>query len=238
MTTANFQINNYVLLKILKMFKEVNNEVTIIFSKDVEIRAMDKPHCQFFFAKMNNQALRNVSIKEDFEIFFDSEKLRLASEKSTASEISLIFSDLSIVFKEESPSGSVFNLKVYSDSNFKFQGPKFQEPKRITINSTHLLEGIKKLSIISHLIDIANKDNKVIFRSQDILYGEGNFAIGESDNFSSNSQYFNLSSLKNILENVPENTVITLEIDKQKFLRLTFSFAHVSFTLYIAPSLE
>jgi len=238
MATANLKINNYILSKILKMFRDINMEVRFHFTNEIQIKAMDESRCHFLLAKMNKNAYKEYKKSEDFEILFNLEIFKQVSEKSTVSEISLAFSDTDIKFKEEAPRGSLFTLKVYSGNQFVFHEPKFQSYKQINTDSTQLLEGMKKLSIISIFFDIQNKDNKILFHSQDAVYGEGVFLIGIEEGFSSDTHYYRLSPLKNILENVPDKTPMLIEIDKQSTLKLTFNFSNVLFTMFIAASIE
>ena len=114
--------------------------------------------------------------------------------------------------------------------------PKFQVKNAVNSNSTQILDGLKKLSIISEFFDIRNKEDKVFFHSQEAAYGEGVFAVGMAKGFSSDTDFYRISPLKDILEIVPDKTTVIIEMAEQHIIKVTFSFSGISFNIFVAAS--
>jgi len=216
----------------------INREVQCFFSSGIEMNAIDVSHSNFLSAKLNKNSYSEYQKNEEFEISFDLDILKQVSEKSKVKEVSLDFSNSTIKFSEEDPMGSVFDLNVYSTKSSIPKIPKFQVKNKVDTDSTQILDGLKKLSIISQFFDIKNNNGIVLFHSQDAIFGEGIFAIGTAKDFSSNSDYYHISPLKDILENVPDKTKVIVEMNEQHFLNFIFSFANVTFNILIAASVS
>ena len=238
MVSATLKINNSLLSRILRIFMHINREVQCFFSSGIEMNAIDVSHSNFLSAKLNKNSYSEYQKNEEFEISFDLDILKQVSEKSKVKEVSLDFSNSTIKFSEEDPMGSVFDLNVYSTKSSIPKIPKFQVKNKVDTDSTQILDGLKKLSIISQFFDIKNNNGIVLFHSQDAIFGEGIFAIGTAKDFSSNSDYYHISPLKDILENVPDKTKVIVEMNEQHFLNFIFSFANVTFNILIAASVS
>src|SRR5208337_1987470 len=237
MTAATIKINNFLLSKILKIVNDINSEVLISFSNNIQIKTMDPSHSSFLSVILSKGAYSEYKKSEDFDISFDLEILKQVSERSERSkiqEISLDFSDTHIRFFEEGPTGSVFDLNVYSSTSTKNFTPKFHAITELKSDSTLILEGLKKLSIISDFFDIANNDGNVIFHSKEAVYGEGVFIVGTAKKFSSEKDYYRISPLKEILDLVPEKTKISFEMAERHVLKISFSFSNVAFIIVMA----
>jgi len=240
MTATTIKINNYLLSKILKIVNHINSEVVLHFSNNIEIKTIDPPHSNFLLVVLSKGAYSEYKKGEDFDILFDLEILKQVSERSERSkiqEVSLDFSKAQIRFFEDGPAGSVFDLNIYSSTSPKIITPKFHTTNEVKSDSTLILEGLKKLSIISDFFDIINNDGKVIFHSREAVYGEGVFVVGTAKTFSSERDYYRISPLKDILEIVPDKTTITLEMADHHALKISFTFSHVTFSMIIAASM-
>jgi hypothetical protein len=236
MGTARLDINNNLLSKMLKILIHINSEVRILFSNIIEIRAMDPSRSHYLSVKLNKEAYKDYKKSEDFEILSDIVILKQVSEKSGMRDVALYFSDSKIKFNEEGPMGSVFELNIYSTEKSSVNEPKFLVKNKVNSDSTQILEGLKKLSIISEFYDIINRNNKVLFHSQEQAYGDGVFIVGEAEGFSSKTDFYRISPLKEVLEIVPDNTPIVIEMGEQHILKITFSFSKLSFSIFIAAS--
>ncbi|MGD0080452.1 MAG: hypothetical protein ABSB80_07390 [Methanoregula sp.] len=239
MSAATIKINNFLLSRILKIVSEINSEVILHFSNNIEIKTMNPSFSNFLTVVLSKGAYSDYKKNEDFEILINFEILQQVSERSERSkiqEISLNFSDAQMRFFEEGPNGSVFDLNIYSSTSSKIITPKFHTLNEVKSDSTLILEGLKKLSIISKFFDIINDDGKVILHSKEAVYGEGAIDIGTAKNFSSEKDYYHISPLKEILEIVPDKTAITLEIADHHALKISFIFSHVAFGMIMAAS--
>lgn len=238
MASAALKINNSLLSRILRIFININTDVQCFFSNGIEMNAIDGSYSNFISAKLNKDSYSKYQKSEEFEISFDLDILKQVSEKSKVKEVSLDFSNSTIKFCEEEPMGSVFDLNVYSTKSQINKIPKFQVKNKVHTDSTQILDGLKKLSIISKFFDIKNNNGIVFFHSRDAIFGEGIFAIGNAENFSSGMDYYHISPLKDILENVPDKTKVVVEMNEQHFLNLIFSFENVTFNVLIAASVS
>jgi len=241
MSAATIKINNFLLSKILKIVSEINSEVILHFSNNITIKTMDLSLNNFLTVVLSKGAYSNYKKNEDFEILINFEILKQVSERSERSkiqEISLDFSNTQMRFFEEGPNGSVFDLNIYSTSSSKIITPKFHTVKEVKSDSTLILEGLKKLSIISKFFDFINDNGKVILHSKEAVYGEGAIEIGTAKNFSSERDYYKILPLKEILEIVPEKTAITFEMAENHALKISFSFSNVVFSIVMAASMR
>jgi hypothetical protein len=238
MVSATLKINNSLLSRILRIFDHINTEILCSFSNEIEMKAIDKSHSNFLSAKLNENSYEDYQKSENFEILFDLDILKQVSEKSKVKEVSIEFSNSMIKFSEEDPMGSVFELNVYSAETVVNKISKFHVKNRIDTDSTQILDGLKKLSVISKFFDIKNNDGTVLFHSQDAVYGEGIFTIGNAQGFSSNTDYYHISPLRDILENVPDKTTVIIEMNEQHYLKFIFNFMNVSFDILIAASVS
>lgn len=241
MTTATIKINNFLLSKILKIVNHINSEVLLHLSNNIEIKTMDPAFSNFLSVVLSNGAYSEYKKSEDFDISFDLEILKQVSERSERSKIqnvSLNFSDAQIKFVDDGPAGSVFDLNIYSSASSIVVTPKFHATNEVKSDSTQILEGLKKLSIISGFFDIINKDGKVIFHSKEAVYGEGVFVVGTAKTFFSEKDYYRISPLKDILEIVPDKTTITLQIADNHALKISFTFSNVAFNIIMAALMQ
>lgn len=238
MASATLKINNSLLSRILRIFDHINREVMCFFSNGIEIKAIGESYSNFLSAKLNKNSYTEYQKSEEFEISFDLDILKQVSEKSKVKEVSLDFSNSIIKFSEDDPMGSVFDLNVYSTKSSINKIPKFQVKYKVDTDSTQILEGLKKLSIISQFFDIKNNTGTVLFHSQDAVYGEGIFAIGTAKGFSSGTDYYHISPLKDILENVPDKTIVIIEMNEKHSLNFIFTFMDVTFNMLIAASVS
>jgi len=240
MSAATIKINNFLLSKILKIVSEINSEVMLHFSNNITIKTMDPSLSNFLTVVLSKGAYSDYKKNEDFEILINFEILQQVSERSERSkiqEISLDFSNAQMRFFEDGPNGSVFDLNIYSSTSSKIVTPKFHPFNELKSDSTLILDGLKKLSIISKFFDIINDNGKVILHSKEFVYGEGAIEIGIAKHFSSERDYYKISPLKDILEAVPEKTAITLEMAENHALKISFTFSNVTFSIVMAASI-